>query len=328
MAILEVLGTLAPYVSALAGVGTALINKSTNTSAAKSQQYQNSTVSNASQSGNSQTDSTSQTAGSMSQTSSTTGSTEQTGNTAGVANALGTAMSTPTGNNANQAAAWNAGQATTANNLQGSMWSLANLINVGSQAASAMLTAKSQTSAQRYNTDEGKANRDWQQMMSNTAYQRQVQDLKAAGLNPILAAFNGGASTPSGGYGSISGQTYSHTSAASIPAAHTATMQSMFDYGNNTSQFLQNALSAINSAKQTGNYTEAKKLEQMTESIVSSSAKTVESMSSSTSGSESGSSGESSTERQQVNALPKKQKNESFKEGGGHFTGGGGGRGR
>lgn len=55
-----------------------------------------------------------------------------------------------------------------------------------------------------FNMSEALKNRQWQEAMSNTAHQRQVEDLKKAGLNPILSA-NSGASVGSGATASQSG---------------------------------------------------------------------------------------------------------------------------
>lgn len=50
-----------------------------------------------------------------------------------------------------------------------------------------------------FNSSEALKNREWQEYMSNTAHQREIKDLQAAGLNPVLSVSGGnGAPVTSG----------------------------------------------------------------------------------------------------------------------------------
>lgn len=74
--------------------------------------------------------------------------------------------------------------------LKGALSSLGTKEVVGSIATSALSSRMQQREAEK--------NRNFQADMSNTAYQRAMADMRQAGLNPMLAFSQGGASTPGG----------------------------------------------------------------------------------------------------------------------------------
>ena len=57
---------------------------------------------------------------------------------------------------------------------------------------------QSNAKAMQFSAEQARLNREFQERLSNTAHQREVKDLIAAGLNPVLSAQFAGATTPSG----------------------------------------------------------------------------------------------------------------------------------
>ena len=109
----------------------------------------------------------------------------------------------------NQALGFNANQAQIANNFNAEQAKIANDFTREMWQKTADFNSSMMRQQMDFNHGEALLNRNWQTEMSNTAYQRAVEDMKKAGLNPILAYAQGGASTPSGSSASSSGASLS-----------------------------------------------------------------------------------------------------------------------
>ena len=125
------------------------------------------------------------------------------------------------------------------------IYSDVNGTNEEPNAWSQMLMSIANTNNQ-WSAEQVQKQMDFQERMSNTAHQREIADLKAAGLNPILSAKLGGASTPSGGAASAD---------TSIVSSIVSLMDKMLDVQGTSAAAAYNASGGSNLSYGTGDVT-------------------------------------------------------------------------
>lgn len=137
---------------------------------------------------------------------------------------------------------------------------------LGGSLISGLLGSSGIRSQNAANAKQAQLNREFQERMSSTAHQRAVADLRAAGLNPILSATKGGASTPSGAQAQMQNEleplANSAKQAALLTAqiaqvraqtdktrAETDAISPKANIGKRTDELIDNVMPSTNSAK-------------------------------------------------------------------------------